>query len=408
MTYNFDERIDRRGTNAESVDAFRHALFGKESETIIFPCPEEELIRMWVADMEFATPEVVVDAIRARLDRRIFGYTANLDSAYYDAFVRWTQDRYGWGFSREEMMTSKGVVPALYDLVSYLCAPDEKVLIFTPSYAPFRRAVTFHHLTCLCSPLKKDGAHYTIDFEDVSQKLEDPKVRLCIFCNPHNPTGRLWSREELERFGQLCRDKGIWIISDEIHCDLLRTGKQHIPLAKLFPDYDRIITCMSPSKTFNIAGLMISNVIIPNAELRKTWHTRQHHSENPISLVAAQAAYEKGGDWLAQLLAYLDGNMALTKEILKAELPEAKFCIPEATYLAWIDLGAYFPPEERLTRFFAAEAGVLLEDSSMFLQDGESCIRLNLASPRPVVREALGRICRAVKERGGREMPCSR
>ncbi len=400
MTYNFDERIDRRGTNAESVDAFRRALFGQEAETISFPVPEEELIRMWVADMEFATPEVVIDAIRARLDRRIFGYTGNLDAAYYEAFVGWTERRYGWRFAREELVTSKGVVPALYDLVSYLCAPDEKVLIFTPSYAPFRRAVTVHDRACVCSNLQKDGTRYTIDWEDAARKMEDPKVVLCIFCNPHNPTGQLWSREELARFGQLCIDRGLWVISDEIHCDLLRTGKQHIPLAKLFPDYDRIITCMAPSKTFNMAGLMISNVIIPHETLRNTWHARQYSAENPLSLAAAQAAYEKGEDWLEQLLAYLDGNMALVEDILKAELPRARFRVPEATYLAWIDLGAYFPPEERLVRYFATRAGVLVEDGGMFVQNGEGCIRLNLAAPRSVVREAMERICRAVKAYG--------
>jgi cystathionine beta-lyase len=400
MSYHFDEYIDRSGTNAESVEAFRRALFGREAETISFPCPEEELIRMWVADMEFATPEVVIDAIRARLDRRIFGYTGSPDTAYFEAFVSWTKRRYGWRFQQEELVTSKGVVPALHDLVGYLCAPDEKVLIFTPTYAPFRRAVTFHDRVCLCSPLKQEGAHYTMDWEDVERNLADPKVRLCIFCNPHNPTGRLWSREELECFGQLCINRGLWIISDEIHCDLLRSGKQHVPLAKLFPDYDRIVTCMAPSKTFNIAGFMISNIIIPNEELRSTWHVRQHNAENPLSLAAAQAAYEKGEEWLEHLLVYLDGNMALVEEILKAQLPEARFTIPEATYLAWIDLGAYFPPEEHLTRFFATRAGVLLEDGNMFVGNGESHIRLNLALPRDLVREALERICRAVQERG--------
>lgn len=399
MPYDFDEHIDRRGTNAESVEAFRQALLGREAETVSFPCPEEELIRMWVADMEFATPEVVIDAIRARLDRRIFGYTGGPDKAYYEAFVNWTERRYGWRFGREELVTSKGIVPALHDLVGYLCTPDEKVLIFTPSYAPFRRAADYHSRACLYSPLKWEEMRYTIDWEDLERQLEDPRLRLCIFCNPHNPTGRLWSREELERFGRLCIDKGIWIISDEIHCDLLRVGNQHIPLAKVFPDYERIITCMAPSKTFNIAGLMISNIIIPNKELRRTWHARQYGAENPLSLAAAQAAYECGEDWLKHLLCYLDGNMALVKEMLEEKLPKARFVVPESTYLAWIDLSDYFPKQENLIRFFATRAGVLLEDGSMFVGNGEGCIRLNLALPRDLVRTAMECICRAVEER---------
>ncbi len=397
MKYNFDERIDRQGTDSVNVEEYEAALFG--GEPVSYPCKKEDIIRMWVADMDFATPDVVIDGIKKRLEQRIFGYTRVFDPGYYEAFSSWTQRRYGWQCKREELVTSGGVVPALDELVEYICAPDEKVLIFTPSYGPFQKAAQKNRRDLICAELQKQGSEYHIDFQDLERKLEDPKLRLCIFCNPHNPTGRLWTEEELRTFADLCIQRDIWIISDEIHCDLLRSGKQHTPLAKLYPNYQKIITCMAPSKTFNIAGLMFSNVIIPDETLRNTWLRRHHNSDNPLSLAASRAAYEAGEPWLKELLAYIDGNLEVVKESIDKNLPKAIFAIPEATYLAWIDLSAYFPPGENLIRFFAERAGVLVEDCSMFVGNGDGCIRLNLACPRDVVEEAMNRICKAVNEK---------
>ncbi|MGI6175741.1 MAG: MalY/PatB family protein [Christensenellales bacterium] len=399
MQYNFDEIIDRRHTNAVNVEAYRTAIFNDPEREISFCRPEDELIRMWVADMEFATPDVIIDGIRKCLNQRIFGYTRVYEPAYFEALAHWTQTHYGWTFPKEQLVTSNGIVPALYELVDYICAPDEKVLIFTPSYGPFRRAADLNHRECLHSDLLYDDGCYTIDWQDVAAKLDDPKVTLCIFCNPHNPTGRLWTQEELQKLGELCIQRGVWIISDEIHCDLLRTGKSHIPLAKLFPEYPRVITCMAPSKTFNIAGLMFSNIIIPDKPLRKKWLSCYHNSDNPLSIAAAQAAYESGTDWLEGLRVYLDSNLALVKETLSQRLPKAIFRIPDATYLAWIDLRAYFDPEEDLSLFFAQNAGVLLEGSKMFVQNADGFIRLSLACPRATVQEAMRRICDAVNAR---------
>ena len=393
--YNFDESIDRRNSNAMNTDGFRSYIFHAD-DTMTFPYKDEEFIRMWVADMEFATPDVIIDAMRRRLDRRIFGYTRIFGSDYYQAFSAWCQRRYGWSFPQEELVMSNGIIPALYELVDYICQPDETVLFLTPSYAYFKYAADFNHRPCVCSDLVDTDGYYTMDFDDLEQKASDPKTTLLIFCNPHNPTGRVWRREELERLGSIVEKNNLWVISDEIHCDLLRTGQTHIPLGKILPDYKRLVTCMAPSKTFNMAGLMISNVLIRDAALRDTWLSRHYNFDNPLSVAAAQAAYEQGEPWLTELQAYLDGNFAYTADYLAQHLPQAKFRVSEATYLAWVDLSAYFTPEEHLPLFFANLAGVLLEGGNMFVRNSDGFIRLNLACPKATVAEGLKRICQAV------------
>lgn len=393
--YNFDEIIDRRHTNAMNTDGFRDYIFHAD-ETMTFPYKDEEFIRMWVADMEFATPDVVIDGIKERLSRRIFGYTRVFEDSYYEAFSGWCRERYGWSFEKKELVMSNGIIPALYELVEYICAPDEKVLFLTPSYAYFKYAADFNKRDYVCCDLKNEDGYYTIDFEDFEKKAADEKTTLFILCNPHNPSGRVWTEEELKKMAEIAERHGLWVISDEIHCDLLRTGKTHIPMGKVMPEYGRLITCMAPSKTFNMAGLMISNVMIRDEELRKTWLSRHYNFDNPLSIAAAQAAYEKGGQWLKELKAYLDENFRVTGEYLKEHLPRAKYRVSEATYLAWVDLKEYFKPEESLPLFFAYEAGVLLEGGNMFVQNSDCFIRLNLACPKATLLEGLKRICEAV------------
>ncbi|MDR6718038.1 MalY/PatB family protein [Paenibacillus sp. 2003] len=391
MKYNFDEIIDRTGTNAMNTDGFRQYIFNA-TEDMTFPFKDEEFIRMWIADMEFATPPEILDAVKERLDRRIMGYSQVFDPAYYEAVSNWMKRYYDWSFPKEHLETSNGIIPALYELVEYICQSDEKVLIVTPSYGFFKSAAEHNNLELVCSDMINEQGRYSIDFEDFEAKARDEKVRVCIFCNPHNPSGRVWTTEELQRVGEICLRNNVWVISDEIHCDLLRTGKRHTPLAKLFPDTDRIITCMSPSKTFNMAGLMFSNVIIPNNALREVWQARHYGFKNPLSIAATQAAYETGDEWLKQLKGYLDANFACVEQYVKQHLPLAVFHIPEATYLAWIDISAYAPEHVSLPLFFAEQAGVLLEDGHMFVANGEGCIRLNLACPRSVLQEGLRRI----------------
>lgn len=393
--YNFDEIIDRRHTNALNTDGFRDYIFHAD-DSMTFPYKDEEFIRMWVADMEFATPDVVIDGIRRRLDRRIFGYTRVFEDAYYQAFSAWCRRRYGWSFSKEQLVMSNGIIPALFELVEYICAPDEKVLFLTPSYAYFQYAADAGHRQAVHCDLVNSDGYYTVDFDDLERKAADPKTTLFIFCNPHNPTGRVWRQEELERIAAIMERHGLWVISDEIHCDLTRAHLSHIPMGKVMADYPRLITCMAPSKTFNMAGLMISNVLIRDESLRATWLSRHYNFDNPLSIAAAQAAYEEGEPWLKELQQYLDGNFSFTGDYLAEHLPQAKYRGSEATYLAWVDLSAYFQPEESLPMFFAYEAGVLLEGGNMFVQNSDCFIRLNLACPRATLEEGLRRICEAV------------
>ena len=395
VMYNFDEVIDRRHTNAMNTDGFRGYIFHAD-ETMTFPYADEDFIRMWVADMEFATPDVVIDGMRERLDKRIFGYTRVFEKSYYDALSEWCKRRYDWTFDRKALVMSNGIIPALYELVNYICKPDEKVLFLTPSYAYFKYAADFNERGYMCSDLKSEDGRYHIDFDDLAGKAADEKTALFILCNPHNPSGRVWSENELRRMAEIIENNHMWVISDEIHCDLLRRNQKHIPLGKVMPDYGRLITCMAPSKTFNLAGMMISNIIIRDDELRKIWLSRHYNFDNPLSIAAAQSAYEKGEPWLEELQLYLDENFRFVGEYLAEHLPRAKYRISEATYLAWVDLSGYFEPDEHLPKFFAYKAGVLLEGGNMFVQNSEGFIRLNLACPKATLAEGLRRICEAV------------
>lgn len=393
--YNFDEIIDRKHTNAMNTDGFRDYIFHAD-ESMKFPYKDEEFIRMWVADMEFATPDVVIEGIEERLKNRIFGYTRVFSNDYYDAFVSWCQKRYDWSFEKKELVMSNGIIPALYELVNYICKKDEKVLFLTPSYAYFKYAADFNERESVCSDLINQDGYYTIDYEDFAKKASDPQTKLFILCNPHNPTGRVWREEELMKIAKIIEENELWVISDEIHCDLIRTCQKHIPLGKVMPTYQKLITCMAPTKTFNLAGLMISNVIIRDEKLRNIWLSRHYNFDNPLSIAAAQSAYAKGEEWLKELQVYLDNNFKLTQDYLKENLPQAKFRISEATYLAWVDLSNYFEADENLPLFFAQRAGVLLEGGNMFVQNSDCFIRLNLACPKSILLEGLKRICEAV------------
>ena len=393
--YNFDEVIDRRHTNAMNTDGFRGYIFHAD-DSMTFPYKDEEFIRMWVADMEFATPDVVIDGMRERLDKRIFGYTRVFEKSYYDALAAWCKARYDWSFDRKELVMSNGIIPALFEMVEYICKPDEKVLFLTPSYAYFKYAAEAGNREYVCSDLVYEDGRYSIDFDDFAKKAADEKTSLLILCNPHNPSGRVWTEEELKGLAKIIEENNLWVISDEIHCDLLRCNQKHIPLGKVMPDYQRLVTCMAPSKTFNLAGMMISNVIIRDEGLRSVWLDKHYNFDNPLSIAAAQSAYEKGQPWLEELRVYLDENFRFTQEYLAEHLPKAKFRISEATYLAWVDLNEYFEPDENLPLFFAYKAGVLLEGGNMFVQHSDGFIRLNLACPKATLAEGLRRICEAV------------
>ncbi len=398
MKYDFNERIDRTHTNALNTDGFRGYIFhaGPEKK---FPYADDEFVRMWVADMEFATPPEICDAIKERVDRRIFGYTAVFDDSYYNAFSKWCKDRYDWSFAKEELTFSTGIIPALYQLVETLVAPDEKLLIVSPAYGFFQHAAEYTDKNLVCSPLFRGEGHFTIDFDDFEKKAADPKMKLMLWCNPHNPSGRMWTEEELKRVADIAVKNDLWLISDEIHCDLIRKGQKHIPMGRILPDYDKLITCMSASKTFNMAGLMFSDIIIRDKDLREKFNDRDKNVGfvNPISLAAHQAAYEKCGDWLSQLQDYLDDNFKFLDEFLKENLPEAVYETPEATYLAWVDMSKCLPGVDDMPGFFANNAGVLLEGGdSLFVGNAKGYVRLNLAMPREIIKTGLERMAEAI------------
>ena len=278
MKYDFDSIIDRRNTNAENVEGFREYIFGDGE--IELPYADDEFIRMWVADMEFAVAPEIRQAIKDRTDKLILGYTMDYDPEYYQALDQWCRRRFDWSFPKEQLCYSPGIVPALYRLTGHLVTEEEKVLIVTPSYGPFRNATRFNHCGLVCSPLKYEEGRFSIDFDDFAAKAADPAVKLVIWCNPHNPSGRVWTTEELSRVAQIVQENNLWIISDEIHCDLLRQGIKHTPMGKIMPDYERLVTCMANSKTFNIAGLMMSHIIIRDEKLREQFKTRDNTSGN--------------------------------------------------------------------------------------------------------------------------------
>lgn len=396
--YNFDEIINRKNTNAISVDGFCEYMKRIDS-SVEFTYNDEDVIRMWIADMDFATPDFVIEGVKRRLDDRIFGYTKLFSSDYYNAFSNWCKKKYDWSFEQKELVLSNGIVPALHELVDYICKEDEKVLIFTPSYGPFKQSVVNNNRICVYSDLIYENGRYEIDFDDFEKKVQDEKTVLFILCNPHNPTGRIWTDSELRKIAQILQKNNMWVISDEIHCDLLRKNKKHTPLAKIMNDYDRVITCMAPSKTFNIAGFMLSNIIIRSDELRDIWNKKHHTSDNPLSIAAAQAAYENGLVYLDELKEYLDNNFEFTKKYLAENLPKAKFEIPDSTYLAWVDLSSYFSKDEQLTIFFANNAGVLLEGGNVFVQNADCFVRINIACPKSVLEEGLKRIVGAINNR---------
>ena len=405
MKYNFDEIINRKNTDALNYDGWRQYIF-KADKSARFDFKDDEFVRMWVADMDFKTSSFVQEALIRQAEHGIYGYTES-DQEYYDAVSSWMERRHGWKIDKEwidttEIVLSPGIIPALNRLVPLLTQQDESVLINTPSYTPFKQAGDYSYRRVICSDLLKQDNEYIIDFNDMEKKLTDPSlnIKLFILSNPQNPTGKVWSEQELMRMGQLCLKNNVWIISDEIHCDLLRNGINHIPMAKLFPDTDKIITCMAPSKTFNLAGNLMSHIFIKNEKVRKEWLRLYDEFLSPLSLAATKAAWSRCDEWLEQLKHYLDDNFRLVEKFTQEHFPDANFKIPDATYLAWINIEKYLPPQvdrQQLSLYFANQTGILLEGGNMFVSNGEGYIRINLACPRAVIQEGLERIRKALK-----------
>lgn len=402
MTYDFDEIIDRKHTNALNTDGFRGYIFHDFEGKKTFPFKDDEFVRMWVADMEFAMCPAIIQAIKDRADKRIIGYSQVFEPEFFQAYNSWCEKMYGWTYPKEEICFSLGIIPALYTLVDLLLGDYDYAIINTPAYGYFQHPIDERHKHAIHNKLKCDAqGNWTIDFDALEKDASNPFAKLLIWCNPQNPTGRVWTEEELRKVAVIVEKHNLWIISDEIHCDLLRQGVKHIPMAKIMPEYKKLITCTSVSKAFNMAGMMFAEIIIRDKGLRDLYIGTTNAyamNVNPLSIAAHQAAYEHGSEWLDQLKTYLDGNFQFVKDTLDRELPDITFQIPQATYLAWVNMNPYLGDVEDIPDFMANKAGVLLEGGdALFVDNAKGYIRLNLAMPRVIVDKGLQRIVKAVK-----------
>ena len=381
---------ERRHTDSKKWDACREQ-FG-----------EEELLPLWVADMDFEAPACVREALRKYVDFGVFGYY-HPSEEYGEAFVRWEAARHGYQVEKEWLRFSPGVVPAVNWLVQILTKEEDHVLIMPPVYYPFKDSLINNHRQVTESPLIRRENSYAIDYEDFERKIEEEDVKLFILCSPHNPVGRVWKKEEIRRVMDICKKHGVYVISDEIHQDLVMKGHSHIPTATA-GDYDEIlVTLTAATKTFNLAACQNSIVILPDPGLRERYDAYTDRIRikggNSFGYVAVQSAYEGGADWLAEVLEIIEGNYHYLRETLEKELPKVWISKLEGTYLMWIDLGAYLRPEE-MEQVIQEKCGLAVDYGSWFGKgENETFIRVNLATKQENVRLAGERIIEALRER---------
>jgi len=389
MHYNFDEVINRENTSSYKFD-LRKKLFGND-----------KVIPMWVADMDFKTPPFIIDAIQERLEHEILGYTF-ISRSVIDSVVHWNLSRHNWEIKPEWISFSPGVVPALNLLVLAFTRPGEKIIVQPPVYFPFFSAVLNHGRELLYNPLRFENGGYVMDFEDLESKI-DARTRMMFLCNPHNPTGNVWSHEVLKKIADLCLAKNILLISDEIHSDLVFKGNRHLPAAKISGDIaQNTITCMSPSKTFNLAGLSTSYLVIPDRKLRLQYEKTLDHihvgAGNIFGFTAMEAAYRHGQEWLDQLIDYIEGNLSLLQEFTEKNIPGIRVIRPQATYLIWLDCRELGMTPADLKSFMIDRAGLGLSDGPIFGTGGEGFQRINIACPRSVLYEALLKLQAAIEK----------
>ena len=392
MKYNFDEIIDRSGTSATKMESLPKG------------CPDDAL-PLWVADMDFACAEPILKALHERIDKKIFGYTMYDTDECLGAVLNWYKKRYGWEEQKENLFFCGGIVSAYAVLLNLLTKEGEGVVIQRPIYYPFTMKANSNGRQIVDSPLIYADGNYTIDFDDLDKKMAEPNNKVLVFCSPHNPAGRVWTEEEIRKVVDICKKYDKWIICDEIHCDLLRCGMTFHPILKVAPDYaDRIAVCTAPSKTFNLAGMKTSNIVIHNKELQAAWKELiggklSMNGAGTLGLTAMIAAYNEGEEWLEQLKEYLDGNFAYIDAFLKEHLPKAHMVPSEGTYLAWIDFNGYVNGDaEKLEEIMQKKAKVALDEGYIFGDAGRGFERINIATPRSVVEDCMNRILKAFKE----------
>jgi len=387
MSSRFDIIYNRRGSGCFKYDALK-MLYGKD-----------DLLSLWVADMDFAVSDQIQEALAARLNHPVFGYNLRLDD-FYEAVINWQQRRFGWQVARSEIIAVPGIVPGIILSILSLTNPGDGVLIQTPVYRPFQDAVNDHGRRLICSALLNENGCYRIDWQDFELKLKE--VRLFILCSPHNPVSRVWSREELIRIGELCSKYKVRVFSDEIHQDIVYAGHQHIPLASLQDFQDICITGISPSKSFNVAGLATAVLLVSNPELFtrvNDLNQKMHlYLGNSFGIRALIAAYRDSEPWLCELLAYLEENRKLIMDFLGSELPDIKLSPIEGSYLAWLDFRAWDLEESQLQAALVQKARLALDPGEKFGVEGSGFQRLNFGCPRSILMEALDRLKTLAKD----------
>lgn len=383
MEYDFSRPTDRRDTDSYKWDS----------------APEADIIPLWVADMDFETFPAITEALQRRVAHGIFGYT-RVPEAYYEAVCRWFKKRHGWHINHEDIIYTSGVVPAVSAVIKALTLPGDQVIVQGPVYNCFFSSIRNNGCEMVSNSLiyNKEELRYEIDFDDLERKLKHERARLMLLCNPHNPGGRVWTRDELTRVAELCRKYGVRVVSDEIHCELTLYDNEYVPFGSLPDELSRgSITCCSPSKAFNTAGLQIANIVCRDAEVRNRIDRAININEvcdvNPFGVIALQAAYsDEGYEWLTQLRKYISANYDLLLERFARELPKCKVMRMEGTYLAWIDCSELHIPSDEIEKMLMHENKVWVNAGSMYGAEGAAFIRINMACTSELLNEGITRI----------------
>ena len=385
MKYNFDEIIPRRGTNSYKWDSAGDA----------------DVLPMWVADMDFRTAPPVVEALRKRVEHGIFGYV-RVPDAYYAAVTNWFARRHDWQIEKEWIIYTTGVVPALSAVIKALTAPGDKVMVQTPVYNCFFSSIRNNGCGMIANPLIYRNGTYQIDFADLEQKAADPSVKVLLLCNPHNPAGRVWTKQELTRIGDICIRNNVWVVADEIHCELVFPGHTYIPFASISQEFlMHSVTCTSPSKAFNLAGLQIANIISADTDIRtkidKAININEVCDVNPFGVEALMAAYNDGEEWLEELKQYLFANYNYLRVYFEEYLPEFPVATLEGTYLVWADCSVLNQSSDETVKTLLEKEKLWVNEGILYGEAGEGFIRINIACPRQRLIDGLNRLKRALK-----------
>jgi cystathionine beta-lyase len=389
--YNFDEIIDRKNTSSLKYD------FGIERKG------REDLIPLWVADMDFKLPDEVIEDLHKRVEHGIFGYTDPKDD-YRKALKNWYKTRHGFEIENDWNTVVPGIVYSIAVAIRAFTDPGDSVLIQQPVYYPFMETITLNHRKVVNNQLVYKNGRYEIDFEDFERKIVEGNVKLFLLCSPHNPVGRVWTKKELEKMADICLEHDVYVFADEIHSDFVYSGHEHTSFITFVEVYtQRLILGTSPSKTFNIAGLQVANIIIPDAKTRKAFKLENEASGysqgNVLGMAATISAYNNGADWLDELLLYLEGNVNYVRSFLKENLPQVKLVEPEGTYLIWLDFSEVTDNPKDLEKLIVDEAKLWLDSGVIFGKETALFERINIASPRSLIEQALEQLYIAIKKR---------